>query len=67
MGKSVLTNIAGCFQNKNLSLAFCGDNFTSKGFNELPLVESLFNTKQNYGVQPRTLLNSIEDDFMRMF
>ena len=33
-----------------------GDNFTSKRFRELSLVESFFNIKQDYCVQTRTLL-----------
>ena len=29
--------------------------------------QSLFNVRQDYSLQPRTLLNSITDDFIRMF
>ena len=46
---------------------FCGDNFTSKNFRELYLVELLFNIKQGYSLQPKTLLSSITYDFMRVF
>ena len=60
MNKSFLTNIAGCCQNR----FFSRDNFTSKNFKELSLAESFFNIKQDYGVQSRTLLNSITDDLM---
>ena len=67
MVKSILTNIAGCYQNRNPSQIFSGDNLISKNFKELSLVESFFNIKQDYGVQSRTLLNSIADDLMRVF
>ena len=67
MDKSIPTNIAGCYQNRNPSHIFSGDNFTSINFKELSLVESFFNIKQDYGVQSRTLLNSITDDLMRVF
>ena len=46
---------------------FSGDNLTSNNFKELSLVESFFTIKQDYGVQSRTLLNSITDDLMRVF
>ena len=48
MGKSILTNIADCYQQRNPSQTFCGDNFTSKNFKKLSLLESLFNIKQEY-------------------
>ena len=67
MVKSILTNIAGCYQNRNPSQIFSGDNLISKNFKELSLVESFFNIKQDYGAQSRTLLNSIADDLMRVF
>ena len=67
MVKSILTNIAGCYQNRNPSQIFSGDNLISKDFKELSLVESFFNIKQDYGAQSRTLLNSIADDLMRVF
>ena len=67
MDKSILINIAGCYQNRNHHRYFSGDNFTSKNFKELSPVETFFNIKQDYGVQPRTLLNFITDDLTRVF
>ena len=67
MDKSILTNIAGCYQNRNPSQIFSGDNFTSKNFKELSLVESFFNIKQDHGVQSRTLVNFITDILIRVF
>ena len=46
---------------------FCGDNFTSKNFKKLSLVESVFNIRQEYSLQTTTLLNYVTDDFMRAF
>ena len=46
---------------------FSGNNFTSKNFKELSLVESFFNIKQDYGAESKTLLNSITNDLMRVF
>ena len=46
---------------------FSGDNFTSKTFKELSLVESFFNIKQDYSAQSRILLNFITDDLLRVF
>ena len=46
---------------------FCGDISTSKSFKKLSLVESLFNTRQDYSLQPRTLLSSVTDDLMKLF
>ena len=34
----------------------CGDNFTSKNFKKLSLVESFFNIRQDYSLQLRTLV-----------
>ena len=45
----------------------CGDNFNSKSFKELSLMESLLKIKQGYSLQARTILNSIVDDFMKLF
>ena len=41
MDKSILRNIIGCYENKNLLQAFCGDNIISKVLKKLYLVESL--------------------------
>ena len=46
---------------------FCGNNFTSKIFKKLFLVESRFNIRQGCSLQPRTLLNCVTYDFMRVF
>ena len=43
MDKSILRNIVGCFQNRNPSQAFCGDNFMSNVLKELSQVELLSN------------------------
>ena len=51
--------------NNSLVRFFCGENFTSKKFRELYLVELHFNIRQGFSLQPRTLLNSITYDFMR--
>ena len=40
-GKSILTNISDCYQNRNSSQTFRGDNITSKSFNKLFLIKSL--------------------------
>ena len=48
-------------------MPICENNFTSKNLKKMPLVESLFNIKQDYRVKPRTLLNSITDVFIRVF
>ena len=45
----------------------CGNNFTSKIFKKLFLVESRFNIRQGCSLQPRTLLNCVTYDFMRVF
>ena len=37
---------------------FCGDNFTSKNFKKLSLVESLFSIRHEYSLQTTTLLNA---------
>ena len=63
MDKSILKNIAGYYQNRHT----CGDNFTYKNFKKLSLVESLFNITHYYSLQPRNLLNSDADDFLRVF
>ena len=60
-------DIAGCYQNRNPSQTFCGNNVIPKTFKKLSLVESLFSIRQDYSLQPRTLLNSITGDFMRVF
>ena len=46
---------------------FCEDNFTSKNFKKLSLVEPLFNIRDDYSLQTTTLLNCVTDDFMRAF
>ena len=46
---------------------FGGDNFTSKNFKKLSLVDTLFKMIQDYSLQPETLLNSVTDDLMRAF
>ena len=44
---------------------FCGDNFNSKNFEKLSLVESLFNITQDYSLHPRTLINPVTDDSIK--
>ena len=67
MNNFILRNIAGCYQKRNPSQTFCGDNFTTKNAKKLSLMESPFNTTRDYSLQPRTLLNSITDDFIKVF
>ena len=43
LDKSILGNIVGCYQNRNSSQTFCGDNVISKVQKKTSLVESLFN------------------------
>ena len=40
---------------------FCGDNFASKDFKKLPLMESLFKIKQEYCLQTTTLPNCVTE------
>ena len=42
MDKSNFRNNVGCYQNRNPSNGFSGDNFISKVLKKLSLVESLF-------------------------
>ena len=68
MDKSILTNIADCYQKIGIHhRLFYGDNFTSKNFKKLSLVELLFNIRHEYSLQTTILLNYITDDFMRAF
>ena len=49
-------------------ILFCGDNCTSKNFKKFSQVDSLFNIRQDYSIQPpRTLLNVVTDKLIRMF
>ena len=43
MDKPTFRNTVGCYQNRNQSQAFSGDNVISKVLKKLSLVESLFN------------------------
>ena len=56
-------------QNKNISQNFFlgGDNFTSKNFKKLSLVEWFFKLNQNCSIQTRTLQNSVTCNFIRLF
>ena len=42
---------------------FSADSIISKNFKKLPLVESLIHLRQDYRLQPRTLLHSVTEDF----
>ena len=46
---------------------FGGDNLTFNNFKKLSLVETLFKMIQAYSLHLGTLLNSITDDFKRVF
>ena len=47
MDKSIIRNIAGCYQNRDSSHTFfVGIISSTKNFKKLPLVESLFNISQ---------------------
>ena len=61
--KSMFRNIIGCYQNRNPSKGFSGDNVISKVLKKLSLVESLFNS--NIGLW--SILKSITVDFMPIF
>lgn len=58
--KPIHRNVVGC-------RLFCGDNFIFKNFKKCSLVESFLIKTQGYSMQPRTLLNSVTNDFMRVF
>ena len=58
--KSIHRNVVGC-------RLFCGDNFIFKNFTKFSLVESFLIKTQGCSMQPRTLLNSVTNDFMRVF
>ena len=48
MDKSIIGNIAGCYQNRNSSQTFfVGIISSTKKFKKLPLVESFSNTTQD--------------------
>ena len=51
MDKPILTNIVGCYQNRNSSQTFLGGNFTSENFKKLSLEESLCTIKQDISLQ----------------
>ena len=69
MDKPILTNIAGCYQNRNLLqiFSFSWMQLHLKKFHQIVLDVVTFNIRQDYSLQTRTLLNFITDDFMRVF
>ena len=67
MDKAILTNSQVATKIGIHHRLFCVDNFISKNFKKLSLVESLFNIRLEYSLQTTTLLNSVTDDFMKAF
>ena len=67
VGKSVLRNIVGTYQNRSSLETFYGDNLISKNFKILSLAKSFLIETQDYSLESRTVPNSIIDDFIKKF
>ena len=65
VGKSVLRNIVGTYQNRSSLETFYGDNLISKKFQSV--AKSFLIETQGYSLESRTVLNYIIDDFIRKF
>ena len=61
MDKSILTNTVATSQ------TFLWGQFHLQEFQQIVPGVVSFNIRQHYSLQPGTLLNSITDDFMRVF
>ena len=64
---AILRNIVSCYQNRNPSRTFCRNDFISKHFKKFSMGSHFLIKTQDYSIQPRTILNSITDSFMRVF
>ena len=62
-GQVIPRNIPCCYQNRNPSQSFCGDNFTFKNFKKLSLLELLLNIRPDNSPQPRILLKCVIASF----